>query len=332
MRVGVIVEDAGASRAIAPVVARLRARGADVHGTFGPAAATAFAGIAECATADEVIASSGVLVTGSSCWGERLEAKAILAARARAVPCVTFIDAWSNYRPRLSYPGERDMAAVGDVVAVIDSYMRAGLVRDGVDDARITITGSPAFDAFLGAPTLADAAKESPAIVFLSQPLSKLYPGGKLDERVALRALAAAAPAGIKIVVRPHPREERGGLADLLATLPARAALSEHAGLAEDLTQASVVVGVSTMALIEAATRGRFTIALSLGHPLGIDWQHVLDAGLLVEAPSPERLRQLLNEAIAARGRRDVAGALGNLGWSSGATDRLADVIERSCR
>jgi len=332
MRVGVIVEDAGAARALAPVVARLRAGGADVRGVFGSTAAGAFAGVAERASGDEVISQSDVLVTGSSCWGERIEAKAVLAARARGLPSVTFIDAWSNYVPRLSYPGDRDMAALGDIVAVIDPHMKAGLVRDGVDDARITITGSPVFDAFVDAAPFGDASDESPTIVFLSQPLSKLYPGANLNEIVALRALALTAPQAARIVVRPHPREDRGALAELLATLPVRAGFSEHAGLAEDLAGASVAVGVSTMALIEAATRGRFTIAISLGHPLGIDWQHVLDAGLLVDASSPERLRQLLDEAIAARGQREAGGALEALGWSGGATDRLVDVIERSGR
>ena len=101
--VGVVCEDAGAAQALAPVLAALAARGDRVIAVLGPVAARVLGALPASTTAviaateDEATAALGaldweglcVLLTGSTPWGARSEARAVLRARAEGVPVAT---------------------------------------------------------------------------------------------------------------------------------------------------------------------------------------------------------------------------------------------------
>jgi hypothetical protein len=348
LKVLVACEDAGGARALAPVVERLRARGDAVEVHAAAVAARTFrdAGVpvpetgivtdaSDAATrfSGEALASASVLLVSSTCWGARVEAAAVLAAQQRSVPALTVIDFWSNYRARLSFPDDDGLALVTDVVAVVDETMRRGLIEAGVSARRVTVTGSPAFDAYFDvAPPPAPARRR---VLFVSQPIASLYGAGPdaprwlgYDEASVLRALATlAGERGVPVAVRPHPREDAVALERLAGTLPGEVAMATEGSFVDAVAASSVVVGMTTVALVEAALLGRTAISAQLG-AFGGDALVTNAVGLTVGVFDEGQLGAALDRALAD-GVRPPAERLRRLGWSPGATARVVAELDR---
>lgn len=322
----IVCEDAGAAAGLAPVAARLERR----RVIAGDAARAAFESRnvpverfdVSCL---DIAPNVTTLVTGSTAWGDRIEARALLAARAKGVRTVTYLDFWSSYVERLSYPMKTDLEVVPDVLAVVDDVMRDDLVKIGVSAERIVVTGNPAFDA-LHERRAAWPAPSGDVVLFLSQPLASLY-GDTLGytERSTLEALApAVAELGMRLRVRPHPREDRAALASLVSALPGACAMDASTSLEEALRNARIVTGMTTMALVEAALSGRPTVSIQLGGLSNVELPTVR-AGATLLVTSPAAL------GAAVRDVRDRGEALlpRGAGFDTGATGRLLSVIVR---
>lgn len=338
LRALVVCEDAGAAAALAPVCEVLRAEGATVAGWLGEVAGRtlgvagrrilADADALERALATDEISRSDVLLAGTSAWGLRLEARAVLEARRRGVPSVGLLDFWSNYEPRLSFPERTGLDACPDVLAVVDGTMRDDLVTLGVPSARLVVTGSPAFDRWLDAPARPPG-HAGRSVVFLSQPLRALY-GDALgyDELVVLEATARiSADLGAPLVVRPHPREDRGALEAVIATLPGEIAFSTEADLGADLAAARVVVGMTTMGLVHAALGGVPAISAQLERR-GDDGLATNRLGLTLPVTTREELSVRIRSAFGAGSAEPTRLP----GWSPGAARRVAELVAETSR
>ena len=309
MTVTVLVcEDAGGASALAPVARALLERGDEVRCVLGPVAHGVFEreGLVTANTITArpdrllphgVFEGSPTTLTASSRWGLRLDACAVIDARAAGCTTLTLIDFWWAYAARLSYPGDADFLAMPDVLLAIDTRMAADLIAVGVPRARIEVTGSPAFDGLLS--TKLPSPPASRDVLFLSQPLSTLphYNIG-YTERTVLSALAPiVSDLRATLRVRPHPREDAADFALFVAKLPCRAEMACEPSLRSALEFARVAIGINTMALAEAAMLGRPAVSVMLGET-ALDPLPPSLAGLVVQVKSPETLRREIATAL----------------------------------
>lgn len=334
-KVVVVCEDAGAAANLALVAAELRRRGIGVDSVVGRAAARYFGSdvrLAESTTLDSTLRligapSTRVVVTGTSPWGMRLDAEAVLFARQCGRRTVSFLDYWANYAARLSYPSRDRLEVVPDRLAVVDLPMRDEAVAAGVPAGRIVVTGAPAFDGPLRRGIIDPAAPRTSCVLFVSQPIAALY-GDALGytEATCLRALASVVAArGLELVVRPHPREDEASLRALVARLPGQCSVQTRGDLFEVAASAEVVVGMSTMALVEVALGGIPTVSLQVGAPAPIVLPTTA-AGVTPLVVDESGLARALDEASAIRGV-PIRDRLEVLGWRPGATERMVELL-----
>jgi hypothetical protein len=346
IRVLCACEDAGGARALAPVLRQLLERGDPIDFWLGRVAAEILqadlpaAGAAPIAEASELerrLAVWGdwqVLLSASTSWGLRIEGRAVQAARAQGCPSLTLIDFPSQYAERLSLDGP--WSALGDRAALVDVPMRDDLLALGVPAERLEVTGSPAFDALLQAPPPASP-PASDHVLFLSQPIAALFGDGPsresflgYTELTVLRALAPlVAQEGVRLVIRPHPREDAGQLEQLAATLPGEIAIDPSGTLGEAVDRARLVVGMMTMGLVEAALRGASVVSAQL-HRRGPDPLPSNRVGLTFPALSEAELAGAVHRLLASpRERGETLARVAALGWRPGAAGRVVAALDR---
>jgi hypothetical protein len=327
--IAVVCEDAGAAGALAPVLPELHKRGHHISVWATGRAEELFLRkeIPTRRFADSWRAESPTLVvTGTTAWGERIEAIVVRAARELGIPTLSFVDFWSNYSERFTHKEGFD--SLPDVIAVVDERMREDVARACVGARRIVVTGSPLLDEAQRSPQALPRA-DAP-LLFLSQPFEALYgPAGQPNhplgytEREVLPVLARAAAAWrFRVRVRAHPREDSEALRALLASLAGAPTLSEGVALEEDVAQSRGVVGMTTMALVQAALMGRPTLSIQLSPaPLALP---TFEAGLTALARDEEAVGAWLS--ALARGEllhKRAPEKAGNV-----AAGRFADLVE----
>jgi hypothetical protein len=351
IRVLLACEDAGGARALAPVVDKLLARGDIVDFLLGPVAARCLhesgiaSDIAPISNPSEVDAQLSrwrdwhVLVTASTPWGLRLEARAVLAARAHACPSLTFIDFPAQYRERLSFPERDGLCALPDRVAAIDWPMRDDLLAIGVAPERIVATGSPAFDAILAAPAPI-VERRADTVLFLSQPIASLFGADEsrssflgYTEHTTLAALAPLiARHRLRLIVRPHPREDVAALETFIATLPGDVVLQSAPALADAVASARLVVGMMTIGLTEAALRGASVISAQIGRR-GVDPLASNRVQVTIPVVTESELASAVDELLRSpRSAADTRARIAALGWQPGAAKRLVAAIDSLVR
>lgn len=296
-----IAGDAGGASAVAPVVARLRASGRPVTALAYRQARSVWAGqgiaYIELSEAKDQTTVSGwlhsakptLVLTGTSVNGVDLEKQFIAAATRSNVPSVAVLDFWSNYRPRFA-DQRGDLTYLPDRVAVMDTQARSEMIAEGFPPERLVVTGQPAFDCLAAVRVRSTPAARAELrnalgvrerqrmVLFASQPLAALWgndpsveshPG--YTEQTVLDLLCAALSrivlrrgGAITLVVRPHPRE---GVIDLsrFESAPVRVISdSTHDGRQMALA-ADLVVGMTTVLLVEACLLGCVTVSLQPG-------------------------------------------------------------------
>jgi hypothetical protein len=270
----IVCEDAGAANALAPV-SMLLASEATVRCVLGPAAFRAqsrWGGEARVVETpagfeDSLLWISDLapraILTGTTCWGLRIEALSIRWARQTRTRSLSYIDFWSNYQARLSFPTSNGLELVPDRLLVVNDSMKAALVGLGIPSEGIVVAGSPALEA----QGPAERPTRAPDWLFLSQPFAVLNQSPSLgyDERVVLRRLALVAERrGVRLLVRPHPRENVSDLRGFLSSLPGRVELDANRPLVLATTSTTLVLGMTTMALVEASVQGAPTLSIQL--------------------------------------------------------------------
>jgi hypothetical protein len=327
-RIALVCEDAGPAAAWSPVVRELERRG---HSLTVWATGRAEETFARTNIPVKHFQESWldmrptVVITGTAGWGERIDARAIRAARDAGIPTLSYVDFWWRYAERFTH--EAPLDSLPDVIAVIDERMREGVAEAGIHDHLVVTTGSPLLDEacnFALLPPRHDA-----PLLFLSQPIEALYgPVGDAahamgyTERDALPIVAGVATDfGLELRIRPHPREDAASLRGFVATLAAATVFSEDRTLEEDVEESRGVIGLTTMALAEAALMGRPTLSVQLSpHTFVLP---TFEAGLTVLAQDRSAVAgwvsSLLEGRLARSTRYDASGS---------AVKRLADAVE----
>lgn len=211
------------------------------------------------------------LVTGTSHYAP-FEQTLWQIAAARSVPTLAVLDQWMNI-------GTRFAEARPDFVTSLDPDQRPELLALGFPEDRIIDMGHP---------WLARIAAEGPAaardssggvrVLFASEPIREDVAKGvnapfgfdELESFMLVHAAAATvAQSGmpVTLVAKCHPYEDAGAFAARLEGLPPTPGLTVHvrdgaASALDEIEQADLVAGISSMLLIEAMVLGRAVVSV----------------------------------------------------------------------
>ncbi len=337
-RVAAVASDPGSTNALMPVVRALAASGVEVWvGTSGPAgAAWDRAALPAPATrlpdalpleeAAETLRgrSPDLVVTGAGGFN-RIEHTFRLAARRLGLPGVAVLDERGRYRERFQREGtEGPTDSTPDGICAPDEDTRNEMIAQGYAPAAIHVTGQPhleAVEGFFASLSPADLRRRRRAaglgagervVAFFSESLAEAREGARPAARppqlAALASLAkalgdhaGAGTAPLRLMARPHPREDPRPLAEALARLRSprcRAALVEQGSALDLVAVSDVVAGITSMVLLEALLGGRPVLSVQIGHPIIPRWA----AGLMDAVPvatSEEALARMLGGALA---------------------------------
>ena len=269
-----------------------------------------------------------LVLTGTS--GLDVEQKRfIAAARHLNIPSLAVLDFWTYYIERFS-DGEGKLSYLPDRIAVVDERMKNDLISSGFEQSIITITGNPAHDdlykwktGFTADNVLQLRKKlginpDDLMVLFASQPLSDLfgtdtsnpmYPG--YSEKTVFPALAHCLSEiqkhehkKIILVIRPHPRENPDYFLNVnTGLLPVSI---QNEGDSRDLVMAAdIVVGMTTMLLVEACYLGKVVASLQPGL-LGSDPLPTNQTGLSLGIYTYEDISPKLTQLLQETATRDI--------------------------
>jgi hypothetical protein len=198
------------------------------------------------------------LVTGTS-WGNFIEPEAIRLVKSFGLPTFSCIDYWSNYALRFHTKGEY---VFPDYCMIMDDLSKAEAIADGIPQDILHVLGHPGLDALItqqssGLRTGMDQANKQLHIIVLSQPIEQLY-GNYFGytESIVLEHCARLAQLRpeYSFKVKFHPKDEE-------AIKLQYAFMSVHGDLMEILNDFDLVIGMSTMGLLQAFIYGKPVIS-----------------------------------------------------------------------
>ncbi len=290
LRVLVVAGDAGGAAALAPVCRALAARGTELA-AWGYAQAPAVwerlsvscrslePGFGE-ADARRRVAETApdALLLGTSVNGRDHEREFVRAGRERRIPSLAVLDFWSRYRERFEDAGGA-LEDLPDRVAVMDERAREEMLAAGFPAGVLEITGSPALED-LGPEWAARVDRgrvrrslgvgpEELLVVYASQPLRLVGPEPECEVLAeVVGALPGRDPTGgreVVLLVRPHPREDPARLVEATRRARARVVVSGAGDPREVVASADLVLGRSSVLLLEAGLLGRPVLSLQPG-------------------------------------------------------------------
>jgi len=269
MRIAAVAHDPGGANAVAAVIAALGAADVaiDAHAKGPAARRLAEMGVA-CHAFEgdhtQVVSEldADLLLAGTSAT-DCFELDAISAFAARGLPTLAVLDYPANYAQRFRR-GARDGFVAPDFVVTLDETSADAMVSLGISADRILPLGQP----YLGWLLRRDARRQTTRhhqgqrrILFASQP--------DAHELEALR-LVVASLAELdrrpELTLRFHPRQtERTASLAYLADAGIDAIVDDQTPTLACLEAHDVVLGITSMILIEAALLGRPTASVLAG-------------------------------------------------------------------
>ena len=233
--------------------------------------------------------AASLLLTSTSFNELMLEGLFLTAAQELGVPSLCILDFPSYYRARFTDPDGRRVS-LPNLITVGDEMTRSEMIAEGFPADGLAVTGMPALDRLarfklefnhqrrLRVRRDLGAEPHDNLVLFVSQPLRDFYrirPGqlGELgfDEIQvltllvgALDTLATASLASVKLVIRPHPREDRARLESIHAQY-VRLAVDDSVTSEEAICAADLVIGMNSVMLMEACYLGAVTMSVQPG-------------------------------------------------------------------
>lgn len=198
--------------------------------------------------------------------------------KERGIPSIAIVDQWTNLGIRFSrfnYSQEDEYRRVGthdyvpDYICVMDELARKMIIREGISEKLVVVTGQPHFDSVKLKFSQVNGEREESrkTITFVSEPIFRDYDNyGKenywgfnefsiFEELIeSIRNSLMSRDLLLNVIVRPHPRDDLEkwvqtvGLVDDL-----NISIDNISTTYELLKKSSLVCGMSSMMLLEAA-------------------------------------------------------------------------------
>lgn len=274
------------------------------------------------------------------------------------IPSFAILDQWVNYGIRFSKYGVSEMEKywkdktfpfLPTRIMVMDSYAKECMKQEGIPEEIITVSGQPYFDQFLkDMEQITDktverckeqwsARKDEIVMVFASEPISKTY---RIEEgedgvwgytertifqvfRNTLEKVARQKKQHVRVMVRPHPKEDRVWWEEQLTD-------AEYVSYGLDSTKdskvtiqgADVICGMSSMFLIESAMCQKPILSIQIG--LKQENSFILEKKGVLKSILEE---PVLEEALGKVIERQYP--ICNIDIPQGADDRIISEMER---
>ncbi len=227
------------------------------------------------------------VVTGTSEGIDTLDRQLVLEAKLKAIPVMSVVDFWSQYAKRFSDAEGTQLAYLPDTVCVVDEQMRAALSEIGISDSQIAITGHPHLEQlpqrFGQTPGKRAELFEKlgfdrhfPLICFVSETFGwnvqsdyRFHSNSGYQERTllllenCLQAVADIADESgmlLQVVNKLHPKNKMQEFFAFESAYPLVHA--QDIDPYQLIQAADVVVGMTSMLLLEAACLGTETLSL----------------------------------------------------------------------
>lgn len=212
-----------------------------------------------------------LLVTGTS-FENPTESHFRAVARGLGLASFSVLDHWCNYRHRYELGGR---LVLPNRIGVMDALAREKMVRAGIPGKYLTIVGHPVLEPFLSG--VKRAKFSGRRILFLSEPISW---NGKLNPRVVcypkhnemtilrdlLKVFRMCPELGrFSLHIRPHPLEPVSrirAICRLHTPAGLKVVIDRSRSLEKDLGASRVVLGITSIALLQAALAGRPVLSL----------------------------------------------------------------------
>ncbi|MEH1856987.1 MAG: hypothetical protein V7L21_03035 [Nostoc sp.] len=295
MKIVAIAHDPGGANAVAATVAALWAAGTQVEAYAKGPAIHQFQRLAvACTPVSEehqtlfVNLTGDILLTGTSQYDE-FERDAILWARQEHIPSIAVIDYWANYRQRfqpLNNPNAEP--TFPDIITALDEVCAAGMLADEIPEKRIRVVGQPYFAWLIAKQKCRKSIFKLPEnILFASQPNAN-----EIEIlHILIKVLTDYKPLK-KLLIRFHPRQGKCPASlNLLAQSGLPFAIDESADTLATLYQQDIMLGITSIILIEAALMGIPAGSLVIG----VDNTLITNQrGITIPLNSSEKLREFL--------------------------------------
>ena len=219
-----------------------------------------------------------VLVTGTS-FENPTESWFRQAAREAAIASFSALDHWCNYRRR--YEAGRKLI-LPDVIGVMDDLARKKMIQAGIPRLLLAVVGHPVLEPVLKRQKVRSRASRQ--ILFLSEPVSW---DGKLDPKVVrhpghneLTVLKSLLSVFVQypelrrhsLRIRPHPLEPLVRLKKVLrehTPRGLRVTIDGGRSLERDFASSRVVLGITSIALLQGRLMGKPVLSLQPDHARG---------------------------------------------------------------
>jgi hypothetical protein len=281
-----------------------------------------------------------IVITGTSA-DDFTEKYLWQAAEELCIPSLAILDQWTNYGIRFSpyavadireYELSKTHPYLPTRIIAMDDHAKTEMVAEGLPKGRIVICGQPYFETLFAAVGDSEAGVRfckanavDPAdyvVVFASEPIRLTY-GTKGEQwgytehsifSSLVRGLETVAENAsnrkIVVVIRPHPKENRDGLCDIIRQSgKIRWLVDTESSPWALINRADLVCGMSSMFLIESVILCRPTLSIQIG--LNRENSFILDRrgimkSILTETELQEQLHRTIIDGVQQEHRFDV--------------------------
>jgi len=201
------------------------------------------------------------LILYSTGWQNHFEYHFLAYAKKHNLPSVVFLDNWTNFRERFSYPDENWQKNFPDVIVTHDNHSQESADNQGLKNL-ITIKDYSLVKALN---EYKQFTKKEDTLLFLSEPTAKVakktYGNSNhwgFDERDVFEAILKYQKKFTcsKIVVRLHPSDE----SKIYKKIDPNITISSNS-LLKDISHAKIVIGIDSSVLRLAFLLGKKVIS-----------------------------------------------------------------------
>ncbi len=263
---------------------RIKSRGASVEDIHSKCDPNSIGSIKNFLRNDSV----ELVVTGTSVddYTERYLWK---ACSLLGIPSIAILDQWTNTGIRFSkydylheeeYNTVRSFEYLPTIICVMDEVAKRMIVKEGIQDGLIRITGQPHFDTVKSEFEKTECINmEGKTITFVSEPIFCDYNNyGQEDywgfDEFSVFSELVNAIKGVKekcdntvgIIVRPHPREDVDEWKHRIDHIQGiKVCIDSKSSTYQLLRRSNLVCGMSSMMLLEAAICGVPVMSIMIG-------------------------------------------------------------------
>jgi len=239
-----------------------------------------------------------LIITGI--MGEKeqgLDFNFILAARKLKIRMITFLDSWLNYSQRLiSIDGKRKFEYLTDKLVLMNRYAYERMIQEApdIDSRRLEVIGHLYYRDMLkrieNESSSIPIRKGVPRILFLSQPLEEIYGNDPqspsyigytqytIIEKVIDSVKKIERP--YEIIIRIHPRDKRERY-DQFLSHGVNIRIDENTNTEELVKGSDIVLGMSSIMLIDSILFKKYTTSVQIGLRKGRDMCVLTESGFL---------------------------------------------------